>query len=52
MLKSVRVARYMRFGVFVFNGHFDFIAVFFRYLEVTYPPIFKCFKQDGAKTFS
>jgi hypothetical protein len=42
LLKSVRFARYMRFGVFVFDGHFDVIKVFFRYLEMTYPPIFKC----------
>jgi hypothetical protein len=28
-LKSVRFARYRRFGVFVFNGHFDPIAIFF-----------------------
>ncbi len=29
LLKSVKFARYRRFGVFVFDGHFDLIAVFF-----------------------
>ncbi len=29
LLKSVRFARYMTFGVFVFDGHFDPIAVIF-----------------------
>jgi hypothetical protein len=29
LLKSVKFVRYMRFGVFVFDGHFDPIAVFF-----------------------
>ncbi len=51
MLKSVRFARYMRFGVFVFDGHFDVIIIFFRYLEMTYPPIFKCSKSNDVKKF-
>ncbi len=51
LLKSVRFARYMRFGVFVFDGHFDVIRVFFRYLEMTYPPIFKCSKSNDVKKF-
>ncbi len=29
LLKSVRFARYKRFGVFVFDEHFDPIAIFF-----------------------
>jgi hypothetical protein len=41
----------MRFGVFVFDGHFDLIASFFRYLEMTYPPIFKCSKSNDVKKF-
>jgi len=28
-VKSVRFARYKRFGVFVFDGHFELIAVTF-----------------------
>jgi hypothetical protein len=41
----------MRFGVFVFDGHFDVSIVFFRYLEMTYPPIFKCSKSNDVKKF-
>ena len=52
LLKSVRFARYMKFGVFVFDGHFDVIRVFFRYLEMTYPPIFKCFEASGGGIFA
>jgi hypothetical protein len=51
LLKSVKFARYRRFGVFVFDGHFDPIAVFFWYLETTYPPIFKCYESNDVKTF-
>jgi len=40
LLKSVRFAKYRRFGVFVFHGHFNLIAVFFIYLEMTSPPPF------------
>jgi len=29
LVKSVRFAKYRRFGVFVFHGHFDLIVVFF-----------------------
>jgi hypothetical protein len=29
LLKSVRFAKYKKFGVFMFHGHFDLIAVFF-----------------------
>ncbi len=36
--KSVRFARYRRFGVFGLHGHVDLIVIFFRDLEVTYPP--------------
>ncbi len=49
LLKNVKFAKYRRFGVFVFDGHFDPIAVFFRYLEMTYPPIFKCSKSNDVK---
>jgi hypothetical protein len=51
LLKSVGFAKYARFGVFGLHGHFDLIFFFFRDLEVTYPPIFKCSEQDGAKKF-
>ncbi len=50
-LKSVKFARYRRFGVFVFDGHFDPIAVFFWGFKVTYPPIFKCCEDNGAIKF-
>jgi hypothetical protein len=36
LLKSAKFARYRKFGVFAFDGHFDQIAVFFLYLEVAY----------------
>ncbi len=32
LVKSVRFARYKRFGVFVFDGHFDLIAIFFFFI--------------------
>jgi hypothetical protein len=51
LFKSVRFAIYMTFGVFVFDGHFDVIRVFFRYLEMSYPPIFKCSKSNDVKKF-
>jgi hypothetical protein len=51
LIKSVRFARYRGFGVFVFHGHFDLIAIFSIYLEVTYPPIFKCSKSNDVKKF-
>ncbi len=38
-----------------FLGYMGILAqlrLFFWGLEVTYPPIMKCFKQDGVKTFS
>jgi hypothetical protein len=38
LAKCVGFARYRRFGVFGLHGHFDLILVFFRDLEVTYPP--------------
>jgi hypothetical protein len=36
--KSVGFARYRRFGVFVFNGHFDMIAVLFFIIKDDLPP--------------
>ncbi len=52
MANNVGFARYRRFGVFGLHGHFDLsLLFFFKDLEVTYPPIFKCFKHDGAKKF-
>jgi hypothetical protein len=50
--KSVRFSRYGRLQVFGLHGHFGPIAIFFGDLDMTYPPILKCSKQDGAKTFS
>jgi hypothetical protein len=38
-----------------FLGYMGILAqlqFFFWDLDMTYPPILKCFKQDGAKTFS
>jgi hypothetical protein len=29
LVKSVKFARYRRFGVFVFDGHFDLITIIF-----------------------
>jgi hypothetical protein len=46
--KSVGFSRYGRFGVFGLHGHFDLIVVFF--LEMTYPPIFKCCDSNDVKT--
>ncbi len=40
LLKSVRFARYMKFGVFVFDGDFDLIGVFFLILGDDLPPPF------------
>jgi hypothetical protein len=51
LLKSVKFARYGRFGVFVFDGHFDPLRFFFGGFEVTYPPIFKCSEDNGAIKF-
>jgi hypothetical protein len=45
--KSVGFSRYGRFGVFGLHGHFDPIVVFF--LEMTYPPIFKCCDSNDVK---
>ncbi len=39
-LKSVKFARYRRFGVFVFDGHFDLIAVLFLIFGDDLPPPF------------
>jgi hypothetical protein len=49
LLKNVRFARYRRFWVLGFDGHFDLFTVIFRYLETTYPPILKCSDSDGGK---
>jgi hypothetical protein len=35
----------------VFNGHFDLITTTFRYLEMTYPPIFKYSESNDVKKF-
>jgi len=51
LVKSVRFARYKIFGIFVFHGHLDLITIFLIYLEVTYPPIFKCSKSNDVKKF-
>jgi hypothetical protein len=51
LAKCVGFARYKRFGVFGLHGHFDLILVFFKGFGSDVPPIFKCFKQDGAKKF-
>jgi hypothetical protein len=40
LVKSVRFARYKRFGVFVFDGHFDLIAIFFYIFGGDLPPPF------------
>jgi hypothetical protein len=42
-LKSVRFARYRRFGVFVFHGHFDLIAIFVLGFGCDEPPHFQVF---------
>jgi hypothetical protein len=52
LLKNVRFAKYRRFRVFVFHGHFDLIAVFFFKFEddpPPPPPIFKCSKSNYVK---
>jgi len=51
LVKSVRFARYKRFGVFVFDGHFDLIAIFFYIFGGDLPPIFKCSKSNDVKKF-
>ncbi len=51
LFKSVRFAKYKRFGVFVFNGHFDLIAVLFLIFGNDLPPIFKCSKSNDVKKF-
>ncbi len=51
MFKSVRFAKYKRFGVFVFDGHFDLIAVLFLIFGNDLPPIFKCSKSNDVKKF-
>jgi hypothetical protein len=38
LLKSAKFARYRKFGVFVFDGHFDRIAVFFLIFGDGLPP--------------
>jgi hypothetical protein len=43
LVKSVRFARYKRFGVFVFDGHFDVIAIFFYIFGGDLPPHFQVF---------
>ncbi len=51
MLKSVRFARYRRFGVFVFDGQFDLSAIFILVFGDDLPPIFKCSKSNDVKKF-
>jgi hypothetical protein len=51
LLKSVRFARYRRFGVFVFDGHFDPIAVFLKIFGDDLPPHFKCSEANGVIKF-
>jgi len=43
LLKNVKFARYRRFGVFVFHGHFHLIAVFFLIFGDDLPPHFQVF---------
>jgi len=43
LVKSVRFARYKRFAVFVFDGHFDLIAIFFFIFAGDLPHHFQVF---------
>jgi len=43
LVKNVRFARYRRFGVFVFDGHFDLIAIIFYIFGGDLPPHFQVF---------
>jgi hypothetical protein len=49
LVKSVRFARYRRFGVLCLMGILTWLRLFFRYLEMTYPPIFKCSESKDVK---
>jgi hypothetical protein len=51
LLKSVRFARYRRFGVFVFDEQFDLSAIFILVFGDDLPTIFKCFKSNDVKKF-
>ncbi len=51
MLKSVRFARYRRFGVFGLHEHLDPIAVLFLGFGDDLPPIFKCSDSNYVKKF-
>jgi hypothetical protein len=51
LLKSVRFVGYKRFGVFVFDGHFDLIVVLFFIFGDDLPPIFNCSKSNDVKKF-
>jgi hypothetical protein len=48
-LKSVRFARYRRFGVFVFNGHFVLIAMLVLMFGHDLPPHFQVFRIQWCK---
>jgi hypothetical protein len=52
LLKSVKFARYRRFQVFVFDGHFDLIAIFLKIFGDDLSPHFKCFESNDVKKFS
>jgi hypothetical protein len=43
LLKSAKFARYRKFGVFVFDGHFDQIAVFILIFGGGVPAHFEVF---------
>jgi hypothetical protein len=52
LLKSVKFARYKRFGVFVFDGHFDPIPVFYLVFEDNLPPHFQVLWIQWCKNIS
>ncbi len=52
LLKSVKFARYRRFGVFLFHGHFDPIAVFFLVFRDDLPPHFQVLWIQWCKNIS
>jgi hypothetical protein len=47
LLKSVKFEGYRRFGVFVFDGYFDLIAVFLKIFGGDLPPHFQVFLGLG-----
>jgi hypothetical protein len=52
LLKSVKFAGYKRFGVFVFDGHFDPIAIFFLGFWSDLPPHFQVFWRQWCNKIS